>query len=408
MQDTFLLLDAIRKNPMKKRKKETPSVMIDGIRISVPKMHVFKTRHGKTMAYYPRNGMRLDIDNGRHIFDLSLAEARKKTVHINHNVDSFLTKYEKHIQDRIDLSHASKQNYIYDIKHIRRGWHDSPIDYFNSDSTLECLLEWRISVRDRVANDKKKRGGTHQDGACTADKAFETMLSFLSFASRRSGGLLKNRWWEIKQNLADVKKLHYPKNRSDIIWTQDHANQFLAVANKYIRWFFLLSLYTGQRKSDVLSMRWEQDCNEYIAVKPQKTRQLKKIKNEEESLFIPVTPELRHLLNEIPKVHDVILTNSKGQPWTSIHKLWGETMKKAGLENEGLVAHDIRGTFYTILRESGMSKDEMRYVQDNSTASKKYERRSYNLIKEAVNKNVKNVFNDFIVKPVVKPDKKKS
>ncbi|MGK9170688.1 hypothetical protein KXR53_30600 [Inquilinus limosus] len=77
---------------------------------------------------------------------------------------------------------------------------------------------------------------------------------------------------------------------------------------------FALALYTGQRKSDIVKMRWS-DYNETagtISLAQKKTDQEAK----DESIVIPVHPHLREALRATPRRHGAILTTQYVQPFT--------------------------------------------------------------------------------------------
>ena len=107
-----------------------------------------------------------------------------------------------------------------------------------------------------------------------------------------------------------------------------------------MRWAFLLALWTGQRQADLLQLRWTDLDGDVITLRQNKKGTL---------AALPVTPELRKLLADIPRAADTILTDHAGFPWNPATNWFGHNFrlakKDAGIT--GLTFHDLRGTFIT-------------------------------------------------------------
>jgi hypothetical protein len=73
-----------------------------------------------------------------------------------------------------------------------------------------------------------------------------------------------------------------------------------------------LTLYTGERVSDVARMAWVDVRDGTIRVTPLKTRRSTRVK-----LVIPLLPELVEALRHWPKEHVTILTCPAGKPFTA-------------------------------------------------------------------------------------------
>ena len=74
---------------------------------------------------------------------------------------------------------------------------------------------------------------------------------------------------------------------------------------------------------------------------------------------IPVSRLLHAVVDSLPRISPVMLTNMRQRPWTpnSFRKAWEACAKKAGIA--GLTFHDLRGTAVTRLSEAGCTPQEI-------------------------------------------------
>ncbi|MES2255134.1 MAG: site-specific integrase [Pseudomonadota bacterium] len=140
-----------------------------------------------------------------------------------------------------------------------------------------------------------------------------------------------------------IPHLH-KSNRADIIWTPDDMQILLAHASPEMAQATRLAALSGLRKGDLLKLAWNHVHLEkrYIELKTGKSRGRR-------TVLIPVTPELRALLEAIPKRSTTVLTSSKKRPWTEdgFGSSWWKTMQDAGMGESDLRFHDLRGTAAT-------------------------------------------------------------
>ncbi len=120
--------------------------------------------------------------------------------------------------------------------------------------------------------------------------------------------------------------------------------------NKLIRNYIYLSLFTGARKSNVLSMRWE-DINFNT-----KEWHIKDSKNGE-NLIIPLVKEAMDILNECKKdnTSEYVFPskNSKYGYLQDPKKTWNKILKNANLKDVRL--HDLRRTLGSYQAITGSS-----------------------------------------------------
>jgi integrase len=182
-------------------------------------------------------------------------------------------------------------------------------------------------------------------------------------------------------HLDGIKKLYKGGNRQERIWGSEEILTFLKHAPKHIADVFLMALLTGQRRTDVLSMRWNQIKGDHIEFMTSKTGK---------KTFVPITPDLRDLLSGIEKTSEYVLLNTNGMRWTSFDKGYRQVLKKAGLADEDLHFHDLRGTYITAMMSSGVSADSMEYITGNKSAITAYLGRNARLIAGVSRENLFN------------------
>ncbi len=161
------------------------------------------------------------------------------------------------------LAPRTRSTYMESLGLLEEGSADVPI--------TEIDIAWLYALRDSMADTPR-----------AADKMLAMMSVLLNFAVVR--GFCQD------NPVRHVKKLHGGKSFEP--WTEAAIERFRAGANPRMVWAMELALFTGQRRSDVLAMRWSHIEDGLIEVAQQKTG---------ERLHIPVHPQLADLLAGSPR-----------------------------------------------------------------------------------------------------------
>jgi integrase len=136
-------------------------------------------------------------------------------------------------------------------------------------------------------------------------------------------------------------------------WTEADIAQFETAhpIGSRARLALALLLYTGQRRSDVVSMGRQHLRGGELHVRQQKTGK---------ELTIPVLPELRAVLEATPSDHLTFLVNRYGKPFTAagFTNWFREMCNEAGLP-KGTSAHGLRKATCRRLAEAGRSANEI-------------------------------------------------
>ena len=134
-------------------------------------------------------------------------------------------------------------------------------------------------------------------------------------------------------------------------WSEELVDAFLKDAEPEVAWLVRFGLLTGQRLSDCMAATWGQQRGEWIVFKQQKTGA---------EVHLPLYPELRQLLSEIPRRGVTILTTKTGRAWKQnrADKVIRERFKE--IEVTGYVFHGLRKSAAVKMREAGLSNDEIK------------------------------------------------
>lgn len=139
-------------------------------------------------------------------------------------------------------------------------------------------------------------------------------------------------------------------------WSQDEVDAFLKGGTDTTAMAIKLAYYTGQRMSDVLSMKWSDIHDGGIDVVQQKTKT---------PLHIPIHPKLKTALREHAKTHkgEHIISMADGEAYSlgTFRKKFLLERNRLGLPKD-LVFHGIRKLTAVSLAEKGASTKEIMAV----------------------------------------------
>lgn len=157
-----------------------------------------------------------------------------------------------------------------------------------------------------------------------------------------------------------------PDTKPIVPWSPEEIDTFLKAAPDRLYHAVMLALYTGQRRSDLIRMRWKDYSGDYIDVVQQKTRK---------KLSIPVHPNLKKMLDTMPRnikgrghtMVDYILTNAHGERWL------GDTLTVAisrqarvlGIKSRNL--HGLRKSAANMLAEAGCTPHQIASITGHAS-----------------------------------------
>lgn len=178
----------------------------------------------------------------------------------------------------------------------------------------------------------------------TADALLSDLSAVLGWAHDRG---------EIALNpVKDFPRL-YRVDRAAIIWEPQHVAAVLVHASEELRHAILLASHTGARLGDLRALTWSAVGQNAISWQTGKSRGRR-------TAVVPITPELRTVLDSIPRRESpCILTSARERPWTESGLETALRKAKIAAGIEGLRWHDFRGTAATNLIRAHMPEADV-------------------------------------------------
>ncbi|MGD9637757.1 MAG: tyrosine-type recombinase/integrase [Alphaproteobacteria bacterium] len=298
------------------------------------------------VVYKKHNGRPLRITVGKNT-EITLIKARAKALEIisqlsegkNPNIEKNRLKEELVLQELFD-------EYIekYSKKHTKqRTWQEN-IDIYNRYFKSWDYKKITSITKNDIEKLHTKLG--NNNGIYSANNALTLIRHVFNKAVE---------WGYVDKNPAIGIKKYKTKSRDRFIQPEEMAKLFKAIneyPNDTAKDFFYISIYTGQRKSNVLSMRWEE-----INFNNQNWH-IPETKNGE-SLDVPLVEQAVELLKEryqsIEKDKTWVFPSkaSASGHFEEPKTAWKSILKKAELEN--LRIHDIRRTLGSYQAITGAS-----------------------------------------------------
>jgi len=143
-------------------------------------------------------------------------------------------------------------------------------------------------------------------------------------------------------------------NKKERILTIDEEKKLLAACDPYLRNIIVAALYTGMRKGEIISLKWDNvDLESKLIIIDQTNSKSKKTRR------IPVNSIMKRLLLELKLKsadNDYVFQSSKRTPYLrqdSLNRAFMLALKKANID--GLRFHDLRHTAATRMIELGAS-----------------------------------------------------
>ncbi len=303
--------------------------------ISLPYLNAVQAK-GRIYWYYRRDGMRQRIDgkpgtpefleNYNRIH--AAFEAEPRTGAAPGTFAALITAYLSS-PEYMELGERTKQEY--------RAYLDQMRERFGHLSYRSMSRRFVIGYRDDMAATPSK-----------ANHAIKVLRRLLSYAVDRE---------LIKTNPATgVKELRTGDGWQP--WPEAALERFHEEARGPARVAFMLALYTGQRKADVLAMRWSDIKDGCIRVKQSKTGA---------ELFIPIHPTLAAELARVEKRGLAIVGRQDGRPYTDggFNAVWRREKARLGLG--GVQFHGLRKNAVAALYEAECTPQQIQAITGHAS-----------------------------------------
>jgi integrase len=233
------------------------------------------------------------------------------------------------------LAPGTRKNWQRFVDMIEHRWGDSKEGVLNNPAFRQRIIKWRNLVADKPK---------------TADERVKVMRMLLEWA-RNQGRL--------SVNVADkITTLYRGGDRAEIIWTDADMEAFKTKAIEVERPHLIdglrLAALTGLRREDLVAATFD-----HVGDKVLSLTAAKRSRGRRRRVFVPVTPELRALVEELrgrPRKEGVsaLLVNSRGEAWSedgfggSFNRI-RDAADIRHSDGRKKHLHDVRGTFATKL-----------------------------------------------------------
>jgi integrase len=134
--------------------------------------------------------------------------------------------------------------------------------------------------------------------------------------------------------------------------------RLLAELEPHRRWWVRVVVYSGAGHAEVEALDWGDDQGSVLRIPGTKT--------ETRDRLIPIGPELRAVLDEVPKA------DRRGpivEPWLNVNRDLGRACERASIEPR-VTAHDLRRTFGSWLAQRGVSTKAIGELLGHAPGSK--------------------------------------
>ncbi len=287
--------------------------------------------------YAWRGGPRIPGEPGSPEFLAALAEAQKQPpAHHKGTLQEVFNAYQASAAFT-GLSDTTRAGYKRRLPVIEAEFGDMPTKALSDPRVRGEFLDWR----DGMAKTSPREADYHM-------AILALMLAW---------GVDRGR---LPANPAARPGRVYRPDRTDHIWTDADVQAFLAKAGPQLRLPFMLALWTGQRRGDVLRMPWGAYDGATIRLAQSKGKR---------RVVIPVAADLRAVLDATKRRATVICTTSRGTRWTGegFSASFRKAVEAAGID--GLTFHDLRGTAITRLAMAGCTEAEIATITGHSLST---------------------------------------
>src|SRR4030042_165577 len=169
--------------------------------------------------------------------------------------------------------------------------------------------------------DRRKKTPIHH-GTERSDRTVNLELSIIRQAFRKAV-----KWKMVEKNpFQDADDLFYKlDNRGERALTEDEVVRLIEACPPYLKPIVITAVYTGLRKSDLLSLKWKDIDLErgLIRITEQKTGKARNI---------VLNNDMRILLHSLPVKGEYVSPGKDGKPFKDLKKSFQTALKDAGIE----------------------------------------------------------------------------
>jgi integrase len=315
---------------------------VTGVRLKY--LHCFRDRHGRARYYFRYRGQRRPIpapgsEGFATAYDGLLAHIKANPFPRRDNLEfmpgSLGWAIERFLASPLynERAETTRRNYRRVLDQLRQSY---------GTGLLRDLQPRHV---------RKIRNDIAAGSTTAADIAMSLISALWEFATEQLGLELD------ADPTHGVKRVHKVAHEHEP-WPPELIERFLREARPSLRWAVKLALYTGQRRSDLVKMKWSDFDGKFIQVRQQKTG---------EHLSIPCHNKLRVELEKIPRAAETILVGERGAPLTgsSLSVMVRKQLREMGVD--GYAIHGLRKNAAIELDNAGCSTQEIAAITGHRT-----------------------------------------
>ena len=310
----------------------------------MPYIQKFRDRHGTWRHYFRRGGRRAKLpgEPGSKEFMAAYEKALKgepqevgATRTPPGSIDALVAAYYRRCADFLTMKPSTQAVYRGILERYRKKRGPKPVKLMEAKHVRKDIAELA-------------------DTPAAANNRLKALRSLMRFAIEDG--------WRDDDPTRDVRKMrHRPKGFHT--WTEAEIAQFEAQhpIGTRARLALALLLYTGCRRSDVVTLGRQHIDGDIIRVQQGKTDAV---------VEVPIVPELAAALNAAPRDHLTFLVTANGQPFTptGFYNWFVDCARKAGLP-KGCSPHGLRKAISRRLAEAGATSHQLMSVTGHKTLS---------------------------------------
>jgi integrase len=319
--------------------------------IELPYVHAFVDRHGRPRYYFRHKGRRWKL----------LAPTDR----------GFRSQYDGFVAQFVDAPVTKGANVVFLPGSL--GW---AIEKFTASPEFAKRAEGTRQWSRHILDELRRRYGagllTELEARDVKRIRNELRQAFATSTADRGVSLISVVWDYVDEHLDEIElganptlgvhRVHEGTKEHEP-WPDELIARFDAVAAPKLRLARLLAFYSGQRRSDLVQMKWTDLVNNAIAVRQQKT---------DEPLTIPCHRTLAEALAAAPRTSDYILPGLGNQALTAegLSNAVRKTLKK--LNVGGFSVHGWRKNAGVALAEAGCTEREIMAILGHRTHAQSF------------------------------------
>jgi len=172
--------------------------------------------------------------------------------------------------------------------------------------------------------------------------------------------------YAIDEGLMDASpasRLKRPKLGTIKRWPDNRIDGAIAALPPHMATICMLALYTGQRGSDIVKMKWSHYNGSTMSVSQAKTG----MEEADERLIIPVHPALRDHLDGLQRDSEWIVLTQGGKPWDPADMRSRARVELDRIGMQGYSLHGLRKSAASRMAEAGCSSKEIAAILGHKT-----------------------------------------